>query len=376
MAECLVNSKEDLLQSAANAKGFNKNGLESAHKFRTRPVNEKEETLLQIAFYWNTFTVYEKFAIEFHLFYFEHNFELFKKKGTMATKKDKVLEWEIVPPKKWLKDREDRTVVLKTYSKSLDTIALFEKTLPLAPLLVPKLDSLCEVIFLRSLSRPVKYGIYEVVGKNWSCIDAAIKMAIRRCDSCGEHQNKPSKPVVHPCMLSEKRWSRLHMALAINFMGTNWLVITDTSSRYPSIHSTSSCPLDLLDEVITNFRYLHTLVTDNASTFFSEEVQSWGKEHGTTHLTGAPYYPTFNGSAERLVQLFKQALRKSSLPLKQALQEFLMQYQRTLTSCGLSPGELLMSRQIRTRSGSLLPPPEHTAQDKQIQGVIKGGDDK
>ena len=35
----------------------------------------------------------------------------------------------------------------------------------------------------------------------WPGIDAAIEMASRRC---GEHQNKPSKPPVHPWMLSGK----------------------------------------------------------------------------------------------------------------------------------------------------------------------------
>ncbi|XP_014779115.1 uncharacterized protein K02A2.6-like [Octopus bimaculoides] len=109
-------------------------------------------------------------------------------------------------------------------------------------------------------------------------------MASQRCDSCGEHQNKPSKPVVHPWMLPEKPWSRLHMDHAINFMGTNWLVITDAFSQYPCIHSTSSTST-LMEEDFANFGYPHTLVTDNASTFIPEEFQSWCKERGITNLT-------------------------------------------------------------------------------------------
>ena len=73
-------------------------------------------------------------------------------------------------------------------------------------------------------------------------IDAAIEMASRRCDSCGEHQNKPSKPPLHPWMLPEKSWSRLHLDHAINFMGKDWLVITDAYSKYPCIHPTSCTP--------------------------------------------------------------------------------------------------------------------------------------
>nr|KAG5707111.1 hypothetical protein BaRGS_011822 [Batillaria attramentaria] len=151
----------------------------------------------------------------------------------------------------------------------------------------------------------------------WPGIDAAIEMTSRRCDSCGEHQNKPSKPPVHPWMLPEKPWSRVHLDHAINFMGTNWLVITDAYSKYPCIHPTSStstrATLDLLEEDFAHFGYPHTLVSDNATTFVSEEFQSWCKERGITHLTGAPYHPATNGAAERLVQTFKQALRKSSL---------------------------------------------------------------
>jgi hypothetical protein len=209
----------------------------------------------------------------------------------------------------------------------------------------------------------------------WPGIDAAIEMASRRCNSCGENQNKPSKPPVHPWMLPEKPWSRVHLDHAINFMGTNWLVVTDAYSKYPCIHPTSStstkATIDLLEEDFAHFGYPHTLVSDNATTFISEEFQSWCKERGITHLTGAPYHPATNGAAERLVQTFKQALRKSSLPPKKALQEFLMQYRRTPTSSGFSPSELLMSRQIRTRIDTLLPSPAHIAQGKQSKDTSK-----
>ena len=203
----------------------------------------------------------------------------------------------------------------------------------------------------------------------WPGIDAAIEMTSRRCTSCGEHQNKPSKPLVHPWMLPEKPWSRLHIDHAINFMGYNWLVLIDAFTKYPCIHPTSStsskATTDLLEEDFAHFGFPHSLVSDKATTFTSEEFQSWGKERGIIHLSGPPYHPATNGAAERLVQTFKQALRKSSLPPKRALQEFLMQYRRMPNSSGYSPSELLMNRQIRTRIDTLLPSPAHIAQQKQ-----------
>ena len=113
------------------------------------------------------------------------------------------------------------------------------------------------------------------------------------------------------------------------------------------------------------------LVTDNAPPFTSGEFQSWCKERGITHLTGAPYHPATNGPAERLVQTFKEALRKSSLPPKVTLQEFLMQYHRTPTGSGYSPSELLSNRQIRTKIDTLLSSPAHIAQGKQAKGAAK-----
>ena len=209
----------------------------------------------------------------------------------------------------------------------------------------------------------------------WPGIDAAIEMCSRRCASCGEHQNKPSQPPIHPWMVPEKPWSRIHIDHAINFMGTNWLVLIDAYTKYPCVHATTSVTtkstIDILQEDFSHFGFPHTIVTDNAPTFTSGEFQSWCRERGIIHLTGAPYHPATNGAAERLVQSFKQSLRKSSLHPKQALQEFLMQYRRTPNISGFSPSELLNSRQLRTRLDTLLPSPAHVFQSKQSAKVKK-----
>ena len=95
----------------------------------------------------------------------------------------------------------------------------------------------------------------------WPGIDAAIEMASQRCDSCGKHQSKPPKPPVHPWMLSENPWSRLHLDHAISFMGKDWLVIMDAYTKYPCIHPTSStstrATLDLLEEDVAHFGFPH-----------------------------------------------------------------------------------------------------------------------
>ena len=56
------------------------------------------------------------------------------------------------------------------------------------------------------------------------------------------------------------------------------------------------------------------------------------KERGIVHLMCAPYHPARDGAAERLIQTYKQASRKSLKPPRKAVVEFLMQYRRTTTA--------------------------------------------
>ena len=209
----------------------------------------------------------------------------------------------------------------------------------------------------------------------WPGIDTDITNQCHRCQTCAEHQTKPAKPANHPWMLPEKPWSRIHVDHAINFLGTNWLVLVDAYSKYPCIHPTTStstkATTDLLEEDFAHFGYPHTIVSDNATTFSSEEFQAWCRERGIIHLTGAPYHPATNGAAERLVQTFKRALVKSSLPPKSALQQFLMQYRRTPLVVGYSPSEFLNGRQIRSKIDILLPSPAHIVQGRQAREATK-----
>ena len=209
----------------------------------------------------------------------------------------------------------------------------------------------------------------------WPGIDKDIMDQCQQCSTCGEHQNKVAKPANHPWMLPEKPWSRLHVDHAINFLGSNWLVMVDAYSKYPCIHPTTStsskATTDLLEQDFAHFGYPHTIVTDNSTSFLSKEFQTWCRERGMVHLTGAPYHPATNGAAERMVQTFKQALSKSTLSPKAALQEFLMQYRRTPLAEGYSPSEILNGRQIRSKIDILLPSPAHIAQGKQAKSATK-----
>ena len=59
--------------------------------------------------------------------------------------------------------------------------------------------------------------------------------------------------------------------------------------------------MQLLEQDFAHFGYPHTIVSDNTTTLTFEEFQDYCNERGVSRLTGAPYHPATNGSAERLV---------------------------------------------------------------------------
>ena len=139
----------------------------------------------------------------------------------------------------------------------------------------------------------------------WPRIDVDIMEQSMTCGTYVEHQNAPPKYANHPWMLPEKPWSCVHIDHAINFLGSNWLVMVDAYSKYLCILPTSStstkATTDLLEQDFAHFGFPHTIVSDNATTLMSGEFQAWCQERGITHLTGAPYHLATNGAAERLL---------------------------------------------------------------------------
>ena len=74
------------------------------------------------------------------------------------------------------------------------------------------------------------------------------------------------------------------------------------------------------------------LVSDNGPQFMSEEFGAFLASNGVKHIRIAPYHPSSNGAAERLVQTVKQALRAGLLKgsgVEQYLASFLLQYRNT-----------------------------------------------
>ena len=124
------------------------------------------------------------------------------------------------------------------------------------------------------------------------------------------------------------------------------------------------------DDISSSFNLCHSrhlLVSDNGSVFTSAEFKDFLQHNGIRHNTSAPYHPATNGLAERSVQTFKAFLKKSSVcSLEDRLSQFLFQYRITPhATTGISPAQLFMGRQPRSRLDLVRPDLDSKVQQQQ-----------
>ena len=94
------------------------------------------------------------------------------------------------------------------------------------------------------------------------------------------------------------------------------------------------------------------MVSDNGSAFTSQEFGNFMKSKEIVHITTAPYHPSSNGLAERVVQTFKAAMKRMKNEqgtLETKLDEFLFWYRITPhATTGEAPAVILMGRRPRS----------------------------
>ena len=166
------------------------------------------------------------------------------------------------------------------------------------------------------------------------------------CPHCIKH-GQPSREQLMQSTLSDHPWERVAADL-FELNVTQYLVIVDYYSRYIEVQklqsTTSTGVITALKAVFACHGIPSTLVSDNGPQFSSTEMEKFADSYAFTHLTTSPYHPQANGLAERAVKIAKALLQDTSDPYMA-----LLSYRATpLPWCGLSPGELLMGRRLRT----------------------------
>ena len=195
----------------------------------------------------------------------------------------------------------------------------------------------------------------------WPGIDGDIEKTVWLCQKCQTSSSSPPLAPLQPWKWPTRPWSRLHIDYAGPMYGKMCLIIVDAHSKWieagfvPS--ATSAATIEVLRNSFACFGLLSSVVTDNAP-YFVSEIEYFFKQNGIRHPTSLPYHPASNGLVERAVQTIKKGLWKvTEGTLNTRLSKVLFTYRMTPhATTGVSPAELLLHYQPRTRLNLLFPP--------------------
>ncbi len=132
---------------------------------------------------------------------------------------------------------------------------------------------------------------------------------------------------------------------------------------------TSQATITRLKRLFSAYGLPEQIVTDNATTFTSDEFRRFVKRNGILHTTAAPRHPVTNGLAERYVQTFKMGMKKlnnEQMCIDGKISLCLLHYRTTPSgTTGQSPSDLFLKRHICTRLDFLKPKIHETVRRKQ-----------
>ena len=146
----------------------------------------------------------------------------------------------------------------------------------------------------------------------WPHIDQQIER-IASCDACQRNKKAPPTVLLHPWIWPSRPMQRVHVDFAGPFMGTTFLLMVDSRSKWleviPMQSTTAKDTIDVLRNLFARYGLSQQLVSDNGTQFVAAEFQDFAKENSIKHIRSALYHPASNGQVERAVQTLKAKLK-------------------------------------------------------------------
>ena len=172
-------------------------------------------------------------------------------------------------------------------------------------------------------------------------------------------------------------WQRLHVNLVGPVQGKMLMVVINAHSKWPEIfvkeNTTAEVTVSTLCSLFASMGLPDQNVSDNGPQFTSDAFRKFASTNGFKHTTGAPYHPSTNGQAERLVQSFKKGMKadKSSRTLQHKPNRFLLACRSAPhATTGLSPAQLLLGRNVKTRLDLIKPDSKREVNKKLLKPTI------
>lgn len=230
----------------------------------------------------------------------------------------------------------------------------------------------CRVVVPPSLREPVLRALHKThsgivqtkaLARSyvwWPQLNDDIETLVQNCNKCLENRHMPPR-TSYEWVMPAKPWSRLNIDFAGPYQNKTFLIIVDAYSKWPEVfivnNMTSATVIRYLRMIFAIHGLCETLVSDNGTSFVSSEMKQFLEANKIKHVRSAPFHPSTNGLAERMVQTVKDKLRKmDGMSWDVKIPNLLLGLRATpCAATNKSPAELLFNRRVRTLLDTINP---------------------
>lgn len=184
-------------------------------------------------------------------------------------------------------------------------------------------------------------------------IDSDVISLVKNCKTCQSVLAKPSQMSHKQWPKPEKKWSRIHIDHFF-FEDKTFFICIDALTKYIEcliVKSTSSNEtIEAMREIFSRNGIPDIVVSDNATSFTSQEFKDFLSNNSIIPINPPPYSPASNGQIERSVRVIKNLLKKNgSGSIRKRLSQSLLCYRNVPHSITkISPSMALNGRNYVT----------------------------
>ena len=183
----------------------------------------------------------------------------------------------------------------------------------------------------------------------WPNINKHIENAVKGCKTCAEMLPSKSREPLEPHAVPMKSWQKIGTDL-FTTGNKNYLVVTDYYSLWPEVYLlNTTLAKDIVEatkDAFSRHGIPEEVVSDNGSQYKGRVYKQFASTWQFKHTTSGPRHPKSNGLAESSVKIVKKLVKKCNRSGGDILEGLLI-IRNTPLSCGKSPAQLLMGRELR-----------------------------
>ena len=208
----------------------------------------------------------------------------------------------------------------------------------------------------------------------WRGMKTDIQQLVDACSECTKHGNFLPKETLRP-QFAKGPMQKNAVDLA-EYAKKSYLIHADRYSGYlwvyPLKGQTSSEVQANLWKTFYQFGMPEELQSDNAGQFTSDTFLTRCKNDNITQVFISPFMSQSNGFIEKMVHLSKTMIKKARN--EDHLAQMVADYNQSSNNSGLSPSQILLKRNVRTRL-PMLRSRHRTIQDHEIEAAVAKKDE-